>query len=653
MFKNLIDNIKEAGQKIIDTLKKFSNSRNLPAYVKIRSEYILEAYEGVPYTKIALNTKSNRNTVGVWVKRFLEFLPSLREISKESPENLEDAIQETLSDKPRSGAPCIYGEEIRKSVILLCCQDINDYGLVANRWTLSLLKHVLNEMQISNTISTGAIYNILLKADLKPWKNRYYLHSKERFENYDKFKEKVKRITYDYLLSNIHRESLNLKDVSDNDECIIIIGSQKISNHNEWTYPDWVEIAIKAAFSTEENEIYIASQSEEWYNKDWVISAIESAMSEIYSHPSFVSISDEWKFEDWIDISIKKAMCQEKENKDTNSMYNDWFVDNWFLTAVEDAMISIEQSTAKSDLKYYEENKDVLINKFGFTEQMLIDLENNPVREIGTEQLQNPLFEWTISEDDINENMIRLEYNFWNEYIEEHYPELADKRESWFRIYSMDEDSGIQALEKRHPDIPAEPATENSPGKPRRSEFAFNRHGTTGMIAYKDVITGKIRVVYINKTRNEVDLGISLYHLLLQNRNVIKTTIICDNLNTHQSEVLVRLVSHFSGYNIDLGIKGRSGILKSQETRMAFLSNSTHRVNFHYTPVHCSWLNQIEVEFSIFNRRFYKGSDFTSVADLEERMANYFIKHNKYFAKHFKWSYHSVPRNPNEGVKIG
>lgn len=115
----------------------------------------------------------------------------------------------------------------------------------------------------------------------------------------------------------------------------------------------------------------------------------------------------------------------------------------------------------------------------------------------------------------------------------------------------------------------------------------------------------------------------------------------------------MRLVSHFLGYNIDLGKKGRSGILKSQETRISFLSDPSHRVNFHYTPVHCSWLNQIEVEFSIFNRRFYNGSNFRSVADLEERIGKYFIKHNKYFAKPYKWSYHSVPKNPNEGVKIG
>ena len=210
----------------------------------------------------------------------------------------------------------------------------------------------------------------------------------------------------------------------------------------------------------------------------------------------------------------------------------------------------------------------------------------------------------------------------------------------------MDENSGIQALEKRYPDLPAKPATKDSKGKPHREEFSYDRHGTTGLIAYKDILSGKIRVVYINKTRTELDLGISFYHLLLLNKDNIKIITTLDNLNTHSSEVLVRLVSHFCGYTEDLGEKGRYGILKNSDTRMKFLSDPSHRVSFHYTPVHCSWLNQIEIEFSIFARRFYKGNSFTSVKDLEEQIGNYFKIHNKYFAKPFKWSYHSVPKKP-------
>ena len=79
------------------------------------------------------------------------------------------------------------------------------------------------------------------------------------------------------------------------------------------------------------------------------------------------------------------------------------------------------------------------------------------------------------------------------------------------------------------------------------------------------------------------------------------------------------------------------------QTRAEFLSDVSHRIRLLYTPKHTSWLNQIEMWFSILVRRLLKRGNFTSVEDLRERILAFINYFNRTMAKPFKWTYKGRP----------
>jgi transposase len=197
-------------------------------------------------------------------------------------------------------------------------------------------------------------------------------------------------------------------------------------------------------------------------------------------------------------------------------------------------------------------------------------------------------------------------------------------------VICADEKTGMQILQRAHPTQPVQP------GKPEKREYEYIRHGVRALLASFVVPTGQL-VWNLGQTRTSVDWAAHLGHVVQQLPTMQRYDWVVDNLNTHWSLDVCRLVAAWC----ELPFAPKT--LECGSQRRAFLGDPTHKHVFHFTPKHGSWLNQVELWFSVLARRFLKRGDYDSAHDFETRLSEYLEVYNTHHAHPYRWTYTGQP----------
>ena len=196
-------------------------------------------------------------------------------------------------------------------------------------------------------------------------------------------------------------------------------------------------------------------------------------------------------------------------------------------------------------------------------------------------------------------------------YLTSHDDEFRFKRDDVLHVYydaprdehivCLDEKTGMQALERRYPDLPMEP------GQPVRREYEYIRHGTLCLMGAYDVRNRKLFGFTAEKRGS--DPFVELLDCVDQSYPAGRGHLVCDNLSDHNTDdVLDWLEAH-------------------------------PRWTLHFTPKHASWLNQVECAFSILQGKVLARGSFRTRDELQEAIYDFLLWFNAQNAPPFRWTY--------------
>jgi transposase len=229
-------------------------------------------------------------------------------------------------------------------------------------------------------------------------------------------------------------------------------------------------------------------------------------------------------------------------------------------------------------------------------------------------------------------------------WLNSHDPEFAAKAQAICKLYldapqlyqqgklvlCCDEKTGMQILERKFPTQPVQP------GKPEKREHEYIRHGTRALIASFVVPTGKVWAS-LRPTRTSDDFAAHLEYVADQFPDMNQFHWVVDNLNTHWSLAVCRVIARLC----EIAFEPEK--LRTSAQRRAFLTDPSYKHVFHFTPIHGSWLNQVELWFSTLSRRWLHRGDFSSVEGFDADFFRYLDDHNTHRAHPYRWTYTGEP----------